>query len=196
LARFKGLNVQVLGISVDHEPCLVAWADSLGGISYPLLSDFWPHGEVARKYGVLLEEFGKTERAIFIIDEQGILRYIDIHDIDDQPSNEVLFAELEKINPQGAKAWEETGAPEPQELSSGGVVMYCNSWCPDCRKARAWLKEHNIEFTDVDIPTTAGAADQVRKWADGNLVTPTFDIDGTIIIDFDKETLAGVLKTG
>ncbi|HBX68522.1 MAG TPA: hypothetical protein DEH25_03835, partial [Chloroflexi bacterium] len=45
-ALFVGLNAQVLGISVDHVPCLQAWAESLGGISYPLMSDFWPHGAV------------------------------------------------------------------------------------------------------------------------------------------------------
>ena len=84
------MNVQVLGISVDHVPCLVAWAKSLGDINYPLLSDFWPHGEVAKKYGVFIEEEGKSERAIFIIDKEGIIRYIDIHDIDEQPDNDVL----------------------------------------------------------------------------------------------------------
>ena len=89
------MNVQVLGISVDHVPCLQAWAESLTGINYPLLSDFWPHGEVARRYGVLRQE-GYSERAIFIIDAEGIIRYIDIHDIDDQPDNNVLFSEVAK----------------------------------------------------------------------------------------------------
>ncbi len=90
------MNVQVLGISVDHVPCLKAWANSLGGIHFPLLSDFWPHGQVAQQYGVFRSE-GHSERAIFILDTEGIIRYIDIHDIDDQPSNDVLFAELAHI---------------------------------------------------------------------------------------------------
>jgi alkyl hydroperoxide reductase subunit AhpC len=80
---FAGLNVQVLGISVDHVPCLKAWAESLGGINYPLLSDFWPHGQVSDLYGVLRKE-GYSERAIFIIDRDGIIRYIDIHAIDER----------------------------------------------------------------------------------------------------------------
>ena len=75
LARFEGYNTQVLGISVDHVPCLKAWAESLGGISYPLLSDFWPHGAVARQYGVFREEAGHSERALFVVDKQGIIRY-------------------------------------------------------------------------------------------------------------------------
>jgi len=96
-----GLNAQVLGISVDHVPCLTAWAKSLGGISYPLLSDFWPHGEVARCYGVLRHE-GYSERAIFVLDRQSIVRYIDIHDISQQPDNDELRRVLREIDPEAA----------------------------------------------------------------------------------------------
>ena len=71
----------------------------MGEINYPLLSDFWPHGAVAEKYGVLIREAGKSERAIFIMDKGGIIRYIDIHDIDEQPDNEVLLGELKKDHP-------------------------------------------------------------------------------------------------
>jgi glutaredoxin len=184
------LNAQVLGISVDHIPCLKAWADNLGGIRYPLMSDFWPHGAVAEQYGVLRKE-GKSERAIFIIDKEGIIRYIDIHDIDDQPSNEVLRDELRRIDPEAAA--KEPAEKEPADLPHGGIVMYCSSWCADCRKARAWFKERNLEYTEVDIYANAKAAAQVRKWANGNLTTPTFDIDGTIIVDFDRAKLAELL---
>jgi glutaredoxin len=194
LPLFEGMNVQVLGISVDHIPCLKAWAESLGGITYPLLSDFWPHGAVAMKYGVLRSE-GYTERAIFIIDPAGVIRYIDIHDIDDQPSNEVLFEELAKISPQARKVVEQRRSVSGgvQDLPHGGVVMYCTSWCPSCRNARAWLKEHNIPYSEVDIERTPGAAAQVRKWANGNQTTPTFDINGTIVVDFDVARLTELL---
>jgi len=73
----------VLGLSVDSVPTLASWAESLGGISYPLLSDFYPHGEIAKLYGVLRED-GRSERAIFVIDKRGTIRYVDIHDIDEQ----------------------------------------------------------------------------------------------------------------
>ncbi len=96
MAKFQGLNAQVLGISVDHVPCLKAWAESLGGISYPLLSDFSPQAAVAKKYGVRRKE-GFSERAIFVLDKYGIIRYIDIHNIKDRPKNNVLFAELKKV---------------------------------------------------------------------------------------------------
>lgn len=77
-------------------PCLAAWAKNLGGISFPLLSDFNPLGAVARQYGILRDE-GFSERAIFVVDKKGAISYIDVHDIADKPSNDVLFAVLKKI---------------------------------------------------------------------------------------------------
>jgi len=61
-----------------------------------LLSDFWPHGEVAKRYGVLRQE-GYCERAIFVVDKEGIIRYIDIHNMDEQPDNQVLFDVLKEL---------------------------------------------------------------------------------------------------
>ena len=192
MAKFAGLNAQVLGISVDHIPCLTAWTESLGGIHYPLLSDFWPHGAVAKKYGVLRAD-GRSERALFVVDEKGIIRYIDIHDIDDQPNNEVLLAELRRLDPQAAARPLEKPKPQAVESPHGGIVMYCTSWCPGCKIARAWLKVRNLDYTEVDVNAVPGAADQVRKWAGGNLVTPTFDIDGAIVVDFDEQKLSALL---
>ncbi len=191
MVKFAGLNAQVLGVSVDHVPCLVAWAESLGGINYPLLSDFWPHGAVAKKYGVLRAE-GYTERALFIIDKESVIRYIDIHDIDNQPSNEALLAELRRIDPQAA-AREPAGPRKEEPLPHGGIVMYCTKWCTDCRKARAWLQARGLDYVEVDVNAVPGAAAQVRRWANGNLVTPTFDIDGAIVLDFDEEKLKAAL---
>ena len=96
LSEFDRYDAQVVGISIDTIPTIKAFAKSLGGISYPMLSDFWPHGHAALKYAVLRGE-GFTERAIYIIDKQGQIRYIDIHPIGDQPKNSVLFDELKKI---------------------------------------------------------------------------------------------------
>jgi hypothetical protein len=128
------LNVQVLGISIDHIPSLQAWAESLGEITYPLLSDFWPHGEVAQRFGVL-RDVGDSERAIFIVDQYGVIRYIDIHDIDEQPDNQVLFAELGKIDPGiSAKLRAQQAAAEDEEIPEGGVVLYCTRWCPESRR--------------------------------------------------------------
>lgn len=102
LPRFEEFDTQVLGISVDSVPSHDAWAKSIGGISYPLCSDFYPHGEVAEKFGVLRKNkgeaaYGASERALFIIDKQGIVQWIDVHPIGQQPDNEELFDVLRKL---------------------------------------------------------------------------------------------------
>ncbi len=96
LPEFARYDAQVVGIDVDNHPTNAAWARSMGGLSYPLLSDFWPHGAVAIKYQVLRPE-GLTERALFIVDKQGKIAYIDIHDIDKQPDNGELFKVLKTL---------------------------------------------------------------------------------------------------
>jgi glutaredoxin len=188
-----GLDTQVLGISVDHIPCLKAWAESLGGISYPLVSDFWPHGELARKYGVFIEDEGKSERAIFVLDKNGVIRYIDIHDIDLQPDNDVLRQVLREVDPEAAAREPKEEPVEETALPKGGIVMYCTKWCPACRRARNLFADLNLEFTEVDVNTVPGAAEQVIAWADGSRTTPTFDVDGTIIVNWKEAELRAVL---
>ena len=120
------------------------------------------------------------------------MRYVDIHDIDDQPSNVVLREAIRQTDPLVRDRLEEP-KPQPVPLPHGGIIMYCTKWCPDCRRARAWLAEHKLSYTEVDITTTPGAAEQVEKWAKGNRTTPTFDIDGTIVVDFDEPKLREIL---
>ena len=176
-----------MGLSVDSVPCLKAWADSLGGITYPLVSDFYPHGQVARSYDVLREE-GHSERAIFVIDKQGIIRYVDVHDIGKQPDNDELFCVLAELEPAAAAAIK-VAQPEPAPEPAADVVMYCTRWCPNCQRARQYLTEHGIEYVEVDITHDRAAAARVRGWANGYETTPTFNIRGTIVVDFEKEEL-------
>jgi peroxiredoxin len=95
--RFEAEDTQVLGISVDSTDTNRAWAESLGVERILLLSDFWPHGEVAQAYGVL-REHGFTERATFIVDKEGIIRFAHIYDLNELPDNEELFEALNEIN--------------------------------------------------------------------------------------------------
>jgi peroxiredoxin len=98
-ARFEECDSQVLGVSIDSVPSHRAFAKSLGGIdTYPLLADFHPKGEMSRAYGVFKENSGYTERAIFLIDKQGIVRFIDVHEGSEQPDNEQIFEELHKLS--------------------------------------------------------------------------------------------------
>lgn len=93
---FDQYDAILLGITVDNIPTLYAWTRPMGDIWFPVLSDFWPHGKVAKKYGVLRSD-GVSERALFIIDKKGIIRYIDVHDINKRPLLEELIRELEKL---------------------------------------------------------------------------------------------------
>ena len=167
-----------------------AWAHSLKGINFPLLSDFWPHGAVAEEYGVLRSE-GYTERALFIVDDEGVIRYIDIHDFDEQPNNEELLAQLRIIDPEAAL--HEPTSSNASQLPYGGIVVYCTKWCPDCRNARQWLQERGLPYTEVDLYATPGALEQVRLWGNGKLITPTFDIDGEIVLDFDPGAIEQIV---
>lgn len=73
LSLFRESGVELIGISVDSKAALRAWADQQG-YDFPLLADFWPHGDVAKEYGVFLENKGFANRATFIIDTEGIIR--------------------------------------------------------------------------------------------------------------------------
>lgn len=94
---FDANDAILLGISVDNIPTLYAWTKQMGSLWFPVLSDFWPHGAVARSYGVLRSN-GTSERAIFIIDKKGLIRYIDVHDINKRPELENIIGTLEKLN--------------------------------------------------------------------------------------------------
>ncbi len=78
LADFAGAGVQVVGISCDPMYSLRAFADA-EGYEFPLLSDFWPHGSVARSYEVFDDGRGRPERGSFLIDRGGILRWSVVH---------------------------------------------------------------------------------------------------------------------
>lgn len=93
---FAAHNTILLGITVDSVPTLHAWTRLMPNLWFPVLSDFWPHGEVARKYGVLRSN-GTSERAIFLIDTKGIIRYIDVHDINSRPDLGPLVKAMQEL---------------------------------------------------------------------------------------------------
>jgi peroxiredoxin (alkyl hydroperoxide reductase subunit C) len=78
LADYQNDRVQVLGVSVDHPFALKAWA-AKEGYEFPLLSDFWPHGAVAKAYGVFNEAAGMANRGTFLIGKDGVVRFAEIN---------------------------------------------------------------------------------------------------------------------
>lgn len=96
LERFQSYDTEVIGISADARHALAAWAKQYN-LTFHLLSDFYPHAAVAQKYGVM-HELGMAERALFVIDKEGTIRWIHVHrPIGEAPDNEELFDVLKKL---------------------------------------------------------------------------------------------------
>lgn len=81
----ESLNTIAVGLSVDTVPSKKAWADHLGIKTVRLLSDFWPHGQVARAYGIFREKNGFSERANIIVDENGKVVFVKVYEIRQLP---------------------------------------------------------------------------------------------------------------
>ncbi|GAB6039123.1 hypothetical protein JCM15519_36820 [Fundidesulfovibrio butyratiphilus] len=81
---FDRADAVLIGISVDNAPTLHAWTTQMGGLWFPVASDFWPHGKLADSLGVLRSD-GVSERAIFVLDKTGRIRFIEVHDINTLP---------------------------------------------------------------------------------------------------------------
>jgi peroxiredoxin len=99
LARplFESHNAVLLGISVDNRATLFAWTRQMGHLWFPVLSDFWPHGAVAAKYGVLRSD-GMADRALIFIDTHGVISYIYVSDINQRPHLELIAEQLERLS--------------------------------------------------------------------------------------------------
>ncbi len=94
--KFETLNVLPVGISVDPMPSKKAWAEHMGLKKLRILSDFWPHGEVAKLYGLFREKDGISERANVLVDEEGKIALYKVYPIRELPNLEEIFDFLEK----------------------------------------------------------------------------------------------------
>jgi peroxiredoxin len=97
-AVFDSLNTVALGMSVDTIPSKKAWAESLGIKNTPLLSDFWPHGEVAKLYGIFRDKNGFSERANIIVDENQKVVFFKVYPIRELPDINEIINFLKNLN--------------------------------------------------------------------------------------------------
>ena len=96
LDRFKDFDAEIVSISMDSTYALNAWQKSMK-TTFPLLSDFYPQGKVVDLYGVRHAK-GMPERALVVIDKEGVIRYIEVlNSTGDMPNNEDLFEALRKL---------------------------------------------------------------------------------------------------
>ena len=97
MKQFEEKGAQLLGLSCDTIPALKVWSQALGGIAYPLLSDYFPSGKVCQSLGIYNPDNGFTVRAVIIIDPQGIVRACHIYPPGVLPAPNEVLAELSSL---------------------------------------------------------------------------------------------------
>lgn len=97
LQYFTKLNAQLIGISVDGKWCHLSFSKDRN-LHFPLLSDFEPKGEVSKKYDVFDENIGESKRAIFVLDEEGIIRWNYLSPVGVNPGADGILDALEEMN--------------------------------------------------------------------------------------------------
>jgi peroxiredoxin len=105
LPEFKELGAELLGLSIDHAWCHMAFAKSRN-LRFPLLSDFHPKGQVAQRYGVYDDSIGMSERALFVLDEDGVISWSYVSAIGVNPGADGILAALESLQREPAGAAE------------------------------------------------------------------------------------------
>lgn len=152
LEQFLGeANTLPMAISVDQRFSHARWAQSLGGIRYPLLSDFWPHGEVAARYGALIRSEGVADRTLVIVDRNGIIRHVSRTPKDGERDWDAMFAEARRISARDPVALRPAGAVAPRPLRA---KLYVNGECGFCHQAVAIAI--NLKARDVEVATLKG----------------------------------------
>ena len=94
MRQFEERGAQLLGLSCDPVPALKVWAQSLGGIGYPLLSDFHPHGKASQALGIFNAEGGYPMRSVTIVDPAGVVRAFHAYAPGTLPVPDAVLAEL------------------------------------------------------------------------------------------------------
>jgi len=94
---FEENDAVLIGITVDNLPSLHAWTRRMGNLWFFVASDFWPHGSAAKAYGVFRSD-GLAERAVFVVDKNGRIRYTEVSDINVRPNLEALLTALQSIH--------------------------------------------------------------------------------------------------
>jgi len=182
--RFEAAHTQVVGISIDSVYSHANWADSLGGISLPLLADFHPKGAVAEKFGLYLADNGITDRATVIIDADGVVQ----HASSVGPSGSRDIDELARLAEEidGQYAGDLPAKAEPQGVKES--TLFVKSKCGFSRSALlarsnlgldAFVEVRNIDEDDdarAELKKLTGKEQAPCLVEDGNALLESADI--------------------
>jgi glutaredoxin-related protein len=176
LPRFRAAHTQVLGVSVDSVYSHANWARDLGGISFPLLSDFEPKGDVARSYGVYLDGPGITDRATILVDSAGIVRHASSVGPAGQRDIGELAALCERID--GESDGRTQDFAEPPGLPAGSQ-LFVKSRCGFSRSVL--LARDNLHLSGLavrNVSEDATAREELNRLA-GRDQAPCLVIEGS-----------------
>lgn len=193
LARFRSAHTQVMGVSVDSVYCHANWAQSMGGVSFPLLSDFHPKGAMAASYGCYLEDGGITDRATIVIDSTGVVRHASSVTPAGQRNIEELAAlceTLDKKHGGGLQDFPKPGGLEP------AAILYVKSHCGASRAVM--LARQNLHLDDRiplrNVTEDSKARDELMKVA-GREQAPCLVVGGKPMHE-SKEVIRHLVTCG
>lgn len=176
LSRFQAAHTQVLGVSIDSVFSHANWAQTLGGVSFPLLADFHPKGTLAQSLGVYLEGAGITDRATIIIDSSGVVRYAESVGPGGQRNIDDLAAACEKIDGESSGATSEVATPAGLPA---GTVVYVKNNCGASRAVTLACENLHLggSVTIKNVSDDASAAAELEKTS-GSSQAPCMVVDG------------------
>ncbi|MCP3981798.1 MAG: redoxin domain-containing protein [bacterium] len=183
MPRFRAAHTQVLGVSIDSVFSHANWGQSLGGVSFPLLADFHPKGEMAKAYGLYLDNAGITDRATVVIDAEGVVRHASSVTPAGRRDIGELAALCEQIDSQHGSKLDDL--PKPQGIA-GAEMLYVKSSCGHSRKVL--LARDNLHLADAlpvkNVTDDATARDALVKLA-GKDQAPCLIVGGKPVQDTD-----------
>lgn len=160
LDRFRAAHTQVLGVSVDSMFSHAHWGQSLGGISFPLLADFHPKGQMAQAYGVYLDGAGITDRATVVIDSQGVVQHASSVTPAGERNIEELAALCEEIDRKTSGPKE--AFPAAQGVA-GDAALFVKNRCGFSSAALAALDNLHLKIKVKNVSEKPAAAEELRK---------------------------------
>jgi glutaredoxin-related protein len=180
LSRFRAAHTQVLGVSVDSVHSHANWARNLGGVSFPLLSDFEPKGAVARDYGLYLDGPGISDRGTVAISSDGIVR----HASSVTPAGERSIPDLadlcEEID-RSSSLSERDFAPAP--ALPDDAVLYVKSKCGFSRAALVAVENLGLQSLRVrNISEDPTGLTELKELTGGE-TAPALVLDGKPITE-------------
>jgi hypothetical protein len=191
--RLRAAHTLPCGISIDTTFCHAAWADQLGGISLPLISDFHPKGEIAKPLGVYLDDRGITDRATIILDAAGTVRHahsVGPSGVRDMPA---LVAECEAID----ATWKtELPADTPPLGLESSTVLYVRNNCTFSRWAI--YARHNLHLDNDELLPVRNVSFDLAAKADlerlgGKAQAPALAVGDVVM--YESAEIAAYLRT-